>query len=100
MTGDLYDAATLERWNVVNRVLPDEGFDEAARAYAMKLAQGPTRAHAVTKALVREQIDGGARAADAIVPELCGGLFATEDLKGAVKSFLADGPGKATYEGR
>ena len=27
MTGALYDAATLERWNVVNRVLPDDGFD-------------------------------------------------------------------------
>jgi hypothetical protein len=66
----------------------------------MALAQGPTRAHAVTKALVREQIRGGARAADAAVPELCGGLFATEDLQGAVKSFLAEGPGKATYQGR
>ncbi len=42
MTGELYDAATLERWNVVNRVLPDEGFDEAARAFARGLAEGPT----------------------------------------------------------
>ena len=42
MTGELYDAATLERWNVVNRVLPDEGFDAAARAFALKLAEGPT----------------------------------------------------------
>jgi enoyl-CoA hydratase len=32
MTGELYDAATLERWNVVNRVLPDDGFDAAQRA--------------------------------------------------------------------
>jgi hypothetical protein len=30
------------RWNVVNRVLPDEGFGEAARAFAMTLADGPT----------------------------------------------------------
>ncbi len=100
MTGALYDAATLERWNVVNRVLPDEGFDEAARAFAMGLAAGPTVAHAATKAIVRAQIGGGARAADAIVPEVAGALFATDDLKGAVRSFLADGPGKATYEGR
>ena len=27
-------------------------------------------------------------------------LFGTEDLKNAVASFLKDGPGKATYEGR
>lgn len=99
MTGELYDAATLERWGVVNRVLPDEDFDEAARAFARRLAAGPTRAHAATKAIVRAQADGGARAADAIVPGVAGALFATDDLKGAVRSFLTDGPGKATYQG-
>jgi len=100
MTGELYDAATLERWNVVNRVLPDEGFDEAARAFARRLAEGPTRAHAATKAIVRAQVEGGARAADERVPEVAGGLFATEDLRGAVRSFLENGPGHATYRGR
>ncbi len=100
MTGELYDAATLERWNVVNRVLPDEGFDEAARAFARRLAEGPTRAHAATKAIVRAQVEGGARAADERVPELAGDLFATEDLRGAVRSFLENGPGHATYRGR
>lgn len=100
MTGTLYDAATLERWNVVNRVLADDGFDAEARTFAMGLAQGPTKAHAATKAIVRAQLQGGARAADAIVPEVAGALFATEDLRGAVRSFLADGPGRATYEGR
>jgi enoyl-CoA hydratase len=100
MTGDLYDAATLERWNVVNRVLPDEGFDAAARQFALRLAGGPTKAHAATKAIVRAQIDGGARAADEIVPEVAGALFATDDLKGAVRSFLDRGPGHASYEGR
>ena len=43
MTGELFDAATLERWNVVNRVLPDEGFHAAARGFARGLAEGPTR---------------------------------------------------------
>ena len=101
MTGALYDAATLERWNVVNRVLPDEGFAEAARAFARGLAQGPTRAHAATKAIVRAALDeGGAHGADRRVPELAGELFATEDLKGAVRSFLQNGPGHASYEGR
>src|SRR5258707_13080467 len=100
MTGALYDAATLERWNVVNRVLPDDGFDEAARAFARALAEGPTRAHAATKAIVRAQLEGGVREADARVPELAGALCAPEDLKGAVRSFLEHGPGPATYEGR
>jgi enoyl-CoA hydratase len=101
MTGELYGAATLERWNVVNRVLPDEGFDAAARAFARKLAEGPTRAHAATKGIVRASLDrGGARGADERVPQLAGDLFATEDLKRAVRSFLERGPGHATYEGR
>lgn len=100
MTGELYDAATLERWNVVSRVLPDERFDDAARTFARRLADGPTLAHAATKRLVRAQKEGGARAADALVPEVGGALFGTRDLQNAVRSFLQDGPGKATYEGR
>jgi enoyl-CoA hydratase len=99
-TGELYRAATLEQWNVVNRVLPDEGFAEAALAFAQRIAAGPTLAHAATKRLVRAQVDGGTRAADAIVAETSGPLFATEDLKNAVRSFLDVGPGQATYEGR
>jgi enoyl-CoA hydratase/carnithine racemase len=99
-TGELFDAATLERWNVVNRVLPDEGFAEAAMKFAKQLSNGPTRAHAATKTLIREQVEGGTRAADGRVGEVSGPLFGTEDLKNAVASFLAEGPGKATYEGR
>jgi enoyl-CoA hydratase/carnithine racemase len=99
-TGELYDAATLERWNVVNRVYAPESFADEAHAFATKIANGPTRAHAATKQIVRAQKEGGARAADAIVGEVSGALFATEDLKNAVRSFLEDGPGKATYEGR
>ena len=99
-TGELYDAATLEQWNVVNRVLPDEGFADAAREFALRLANGPTRAHAATKAIVRAQIDGGTRAADEVTPAISGPLFETDDLKSAVQSFLRDGPGKATYQGR
>jgi len=99
-TGERYPAAVLERWNVVNRVLPDEGFAEAAREYARRVAAGPTVAHAATKQLVAAAVRQGARAADALVPEVSGALFATEDLRGAVASFLTDGPGKATYAGR
>ena len=99
-TGERYPAAVLERWDVVNRVLPDEGFAEAARAYAHQVAAGPTVAHAATKQLVTTAVRQGARAADDLVPEVSGPLFATDDLRGAVRSFLADGPGKASYSGR
>ena len=99
-TGERYPAATLERWDVVNRVLPDEGFAEAARDYARRVAAGPTVAHAATKRLVTTAVRHGARAADDVTPQVSGPLFATEDLRGAVVSFLEEGPGKATYRGR
>ncbi len=100
MTGGLFDAATMESWGVVTSVYPDAEFEERSRAFARELAEGPTRAHAATKSIVRAQKEGGAGAADAIVPAESGALFATEDLQNAVRSFLADGPGKATFEGR
>ncbi len=99
-TGERYPASMLERWNVVSRVLPDEGFAQAARSFARSLAAGPTLAHAATKQLVATAVAHGARAADDTVPAVSGALFATEDLRGAVASFLSEGPGHATYRGR
>ena len=100
MEGRPFPAAELERWNVVNRVLPDDGFDAAARAYARALADGPTLAHAATKAILRAHVAGGVAEADRRTPRIAGELFATEDLQAAVRSFLADGPGRATFNGR
>jgi enoyl-CoA hydratase/carnithine racemase len=100
MTGVPYDAATLERWNVVNRVLPDVGFHEAVREFAMGLADGPTRAHAATKEVVRAFREGGVPLANERAVTVAAELFDTEDLRSAVNSFLTDGPGKATFTGR
>src|SRR5262245_41019852 len=100
MSGGLYDAPTLERWNVVNRVVGDDELLEKGMKFAHRLAAGPTRAHAATKRLVRAYLEGGVDRADAETPDVSGSLFATEDLQNAVKSFLEEGPGKAAFEGR
>lgn len=100
MTGGLFDAATLERWNVVNEVKPDEEIDAYARKLTKRLANGPTLAHAMTKRIVRAWRDEGMAGADRVTRRDAGALFETEDLKNAVDSFLREGPGKATYEGR
>ena len=98
MTGDVYDAATMAAWGVVNAVHDD--VDAAARALAARVADGPTKAHAATKEIIAAWRTGGVGHADGVTPEVSGALFATEDLKGAVASFLENGPGKATYQGR
>jgi enoyl-CoA hydratase len=100
MTGDLFGAEELERWNVVNRVYDDDGFDERARALAADLASGPTRAHAMTKHVLRRFREGGIPAADDAIREDAGELFGTVDLRRAVKTFLEKGPGHAEFEGR
>src|SRR3712207_9100892 len=100
MTGGLYDSATLRDWGVVSKVWPGGEFEERARKLATRLANGPTVVHAATKQLVKAQKEGGARAADAPVPDIAGALFETEDLKGAVESLLEHGPGKRSEERR
>ncbi|MDG3012541.1 enoyl-CoA hydratase/isomerase family protein [Rhodococcus sp. D2-41] len=98
MTGDRYDAATLHDWGVVNQLHDD--VDAAARALAVRLADGPTRAHDATKRIIAGWRSAGVGHADAVTPEVSGALFGTEDLRGAVRSFLEAGPGKAVYTGR
>ncbi|EOM77359.1 enoyl-CoA hydratase/isomerase family protein [Rhodococcus rhodnii] len=98
MTGDLYDAQTLHAWGVVNAVHDD--VDAAAYSLTERLADGPTRAHTATKRIVEAWRSGGIAHADAITSGVSGALFETDDLRGAVRSFLDVGPGKATYTGR
>lgn len=100
MTGDLFGATTLERWNVVNEVLPDEQLAERAASLARRLAEGPTLAHAMTKRILRAYVEGGVPAADRVTRRDAAELFATEDLTGAVRTFLEKGPGHARFSGR
>ena len=100
MSGSLYDAETMLSWGVLNRVLPPGDLIEKGMEFARDLAAGPTVAHAATKKIVRAYLDGGIAAADDATGEIAGALFGTEDTKNAAISFLEDGPGKATFEGR
>ena len=99
MTQGLYDAETLFGWGVVNRVVEEGEVHEKGMRFAHRLAEGPTRAHAATKRIVRAYLEGGIDRADEVTPGQFADLFATEDLRNAVRSFLAEGPGKATFEG-
>ncbi|MFR9751115.1 enoyl-CoA hydratase/isomerase family protein [Nocardia sp. 004] len=98
MTGDRYDAATMAEWGVVNAV--HEDVDTAAKELTYRLADGPTKAHAATKKIIESWRSGGVAHADSVTPEVSGALFGTDDLVGAVRSFLEVGPGKADYTGR
>lgn len=101
MTGELFDAEEMARWGVVNRIFPEEAFEQRTRALVTELAAGPTKAHAMTKHILRRFREGGLPAADETVRSEAADLFATEDLQNAVKTFLEHGgPGHATFAGR
>jgi enoyl-CoA hydratase/carnithine racemase len=99
-TGELFDAATLERWNVVNRVLPAEGFDDGVLDLVRSIAIGPTKAYGAAKDILRHFEAGGVPQATAHTTAIASELFDTDDLQGGMESFLRDGPGKATFTGR
>lgn len=101
MTGELYRAATLAEWGVVNALFDHSTFADDSHAYAMRLAQGPTRAHAGTKRVLRACRAGGVPAADEILPATAAWVIDSHDHRRAVAAFLADGPTHRTdYEGR
>ncbi|MFE2876577.1 enoyl-CoA hydratase/isomerase family protein [Streptomyces roseus] len=86
--GDAVPAAEAERLGLVNRVVPDPELEAAARAWAERLAQGPTRALALTKQLVNASLDGGraaALAAEATAQEI---NMTTADANEGVASFV------------
>jgi enoyl-CoA hydratase/carnithine racemase len=99
-SGDLYDAATLERWNVVNRVLPVDGFEDAVMELVASIAVGPTKAFGAAKDILRHFEAGGLPEAHAHTTAIAAELFNTDDLQAGMASFLKDGPGKATFSGR
>lgn len=95
-----YDPRTLERWNVINRVVPDEQLAQVTRTLAHELANGPTVAHASTKAIVSHTISHGVQATDEAMAELQKDIWKSDDLKVGLASLAANGPGAARFEGR
>ncbi|MFJ8946403.1 enoyl-CoA hydratase/isomerase family protein [Streptomyces sp. NPDC102395] len=86
--GDALTAADAERLGLVNRVVPDADLDKTARAWAERLAGGPTRALALTKQLVNASLDSdraAAFAAEAAAQEI---NMTTADAHEGVASFV------------
>lgn len=103
-TAEPYDAATFEKWNIVNRVVPDDEFESQTRAFAERLANGPTLAYAAGKRIVRAYLEGGVRAADKVVDEVAPPLFHSEDMRSAVAALIEHGArnfrDKVIFQGR
>ena len=100
MTGRSVDAAEALRIGLADRVVPAEQVFLQAVDLAASLAAGAVVAHGLAKKAIDTGIDRPlARALD-IEAELFVQVFATEDARTGVRSFLDEGPGKAKFLGR
>lgn len=86
LTSERVPAAAMERFGVVNRVLPDACLQHEALEFARKVAKGPTRAHAVHKALLRAWTTGGIDTADDAMFDIAMPLFETRDVQRGLRS--------------
>jgi enoyl-CoA hydratase/carnithine racemase len=99
LLGRRYDAATLERWGLINLVVPDDQLEGTALTIATELANGPTVAHAATKKLVAVAVNQGIEAADLQMEEIQKPIWKSADLRRGLDSFRANGPGLTVFEG-
>ncbi|MFF4790315.1 enoyl-CoA hydratase/isomerase family protein [Streptomyces sp. NPDC001276] len=99
LLGDRFDAEDARRSGLVHRVVPDGQAAAEGLALARRLAAGPTAAYGEVKALLRYAAAGaglsGVLEREAAAQERLG---ATDDHRGAVRSFLAKE--KPSFEGR
>ncbi len=89
LTGDFVDADEALRIGLANRVVPVEGFEAAARAYAVRLATGAPLVHRAVKASTYAALEGGLDAA--LESELRGQmrLLHSADFTEGLAAFMA-----------
>ncbi len=95
-TGEFVDAPTALAWGLIDEVAQGDVL-ELALTHASRYASGPTLSLAAAKRAINHGVrtDGFDLELDEFVK-----LFDTRDTLHGLESFEANGPGKATYEGR
>lgn len=85
---------------LVHKVVPATEVYDSSMKLAERFATGPTVALMAAKQTIQAGFDIDMSTALLIERQAFAGLFATEDQKIGMKSFVDEGPGKAKFEGR
>ncbi|GGL95831.1 enoyl-CoA hydratase [Streptomyces fumigatiscleroticus] len=88
------EALTL---GLVDRVVPAAEVYAAAHAWAARLAKGPAIALRAAKESVDTGLETDIETGLAVERNWFAGLFATEDRERGMRSFVEEGPGRATF---
>lgn len=100
LTGRFVSAEESLRIGLVEQVVPSANVLETALALAKRLARGPAFATRAAKEAVDRGLETDLVTGLAMERVLFASLFATEDQKLGMASFVENGPGKATFTGR
>lgn len=87
-------------YGLAEESVPSDEVIDRAMALAARLAAGPTQALAAAKRCIDDGMDVDLATGLRIEAAAFAAAFATEDQKHGMASFIADGPGKATFTGR
>jgi len=93
-------AAEAHAIGLVDRVVTPSEEEQAALHWAAELGKGAVVAMGLAKRAIDGGLDGSLAAGLDLERDAFVEVFATEDARTGVQSFLADGPGKATFSGR
>ncbi|MFJ2813864.1 enoyl-CoA hydratase/isomerase family protein [Streptomyces sp. NPDC091279] len=96
-TGRMVKADEALALGLVDRVVPAEDTYSAAHAWAARLAKGPALALRAAKESIDAGLETDLDTGLALERSWFAGLFATEDRERGMRSFVEEGPGKATF---
>lgn len=99
-SGRFVSAAEALSIGLADRVVPDDQVYQAACELAARFAAGPAIALAAAKQAIDLGLDTDLATGLEFERVSFAGLFATEDASSGMRSFLENGPGKATFSGR
>lgn len=99
-SGRFVDAAEALAIGLVDEVVPAEEVYAAARRSMARFRGGPALAMAAAKEAIDRGLDVDLQTGLEVERMLFTGLFATDDRQIGMDSFVANGPGKASFTGR
>ena len=99
-TGRFVSAAEALAIGLVDKVVPDADVYAAARDLVARYAGGPAVALRAAKQAIDDGLDADLETGLEIERLHFVGLFATEDASTGMRSFVENGPGKASFAGR
>jgi enoyl-CoA hydratase/carnithine racemase len=88
LTGATIDAATAERWGLVNRAVPDAALDGEVETWLARLVALPPEALRLQKALLRRWRQVDLESGILLSMDAFAGAYATDEPRDAMQAFL------------